>query len=286
MKVSTQAVKSGAIQSNSLYPAAKGKSAKKRAVPAVLTETGDPAEAADEVQGNAAKMIYSILKNEIIRLNIKPGQQVSESDVCRRFNVSRTPVRMAFQRLKDAGLLSIIPYKNTTASLLSFRQVEQAIYLRIAVESMVIRDMIAVMDAVVEEKIRHALRLQEILLSGKCSPGEFFQSDSGLHRMWFCFAGKDGLWKTIQRLSIHYKRFRMLDYGMLDYGTGQNVRLIFEEHRELFRIIQARDAGMVEDFMHRHLYGGIKRIGDRVSTEFSSYFIDKSENLDIKGGLN
>ncbi|GHV94385.1 GntR family transcriptional regulator [Spirochaetia bacterium] len=226
-------------------------------------------------------MIYNILKKEIMRLDIKPGQQVSEGDACGRFNVSRTPVRMAFQRLKDAGLLSIVPYKNTTASLLSFRQVEQAVYLRIAVESMVIRDMIAVMDAVIEEKIRHALRLQEILLSGNFSPDEFNQSDSSLHRIWFHFVGKDDLWKVIQRLSINYKRFRMLDYGM-----EQNIRRIFEEHQELFRIIQAGDAGMVEDFMRSHLYGGIKRIGDRVGTEFSSYFIDKSENPDIKGGAD
>lgn len=226
----------------------------------------DPPERMD----SNSKTIYEILEAEILHLNIKPGQQLSETDVCKRFGVSRTPVRMAFQRLKDAGLLSIVPYKNTTASLLNFKQVEESIYMRIAVESMVIKDMIRLMDPLTEEKIRHMLRRQEILISGEFTPDEFYRNDSALHQIWFRFMDKEGLWKMIQRLQVNYTRFRMLDIVAV-----QNFQELYDEHVELFEIIRQKDVAAVEPFMRKHLNGGIKRLGGRIETEFYAYFSDE-----------
>ena len=92
----------------------------------------------------SSEYMYQVLKNEILTLEIKPGEPMSENDLCKRFGVSRTPVRSALQRLLDAGLVTIVPYKGTTASLLNFEEIRQLIYMRVAVESMVLRDFIDV----------------------------------------------------------------------------------------------------------------------------------------------
>ena len=92
----------------------------------------------------SSEYMYQVLKNEILTLEIKPGEPMSENDLCKRFGVSRTPVRSALQRLRDAGLVTIVPYKGTTASLLNFEEIRQLIYMRVAVESMVLRDFIDV----------------------------------------------------------------------------------------------------------------------------------------------
>lgn len=43
--------------------------------------------------------IYNQLKEEIIDLKIEPGALISENEISRRFEVSRTPVRDVFLRL-------------------------------------------------------------------------------------------------------------------------------------------------------------------------------------------
>ena len=44
--------------------------------------------------------IYQSLRREIINLTFKPGQSVTEEELSKRFQVSRTPVREAFIRLQ------------------------------------------------------------------------------------------------------------------------------------------------------------------------------------------
>jgi len=39
--------------------------------------------------------IYQTLEYEIVTLKIKPGETISENQLCKRFGISRTPVRAA-----------------------------------------------------------------------------------------------------------------------------------------------------------------------------------------------
>ena len=44
--------------------------------------------------------IYQTLEHDIVTLKIKPGETISENQLCKRFGISRTPVRAALQRLE------------------------------------------------------------------------------------------------------------------------------------------------------------------------------------------
>ena len=52
---------------------------------------------------NRGELVFETLKREILDLKLKPGCLISESDICERFGVSRTPVRDAcvFCRNRD-----------------------------------------------------------------------------------------------------------------------------------------------------------------------------------------
>jgi len=216
----------------------------------------------------APAIIYDTLHLEILNLTIKPGQAVVEADVCLRFNASRTPVRTAFQRLADAGLLEIVPYKGAFATLLDFDYIQQMIYLRQAVEAQVLGELIARPDPYVVEKIRYSLRCQNILLSTQFSADEFYAMDSDMHRLWFRHAGKERLWQTIQDFEVHYTRFRMLDIVAV-----QSYRHIVREHEALLSCIEASDRVGASRILDEHLNGGIARLGTRIREEFSAYFV-------------
>ena len=89
---------------------------------------------------NREEMVYQVLKKEILDLELKPGQLIKETEICERFSVSRTPVRDALRLLQEQGFVITVPYRGIYVTLLSLSNIKQMIYMRVAVETMVIRD--------------------------------------------------------------------------------------------------------------------------------------------------
>ncbi|QQO10853.1 GntR family transcriptional regulator [Breznakiella homolactica] len=229
-----------------------------------MADTAAPKELNDN-----SILIFRTLKNEILNLTIPPGTVISENEICERFSVSRTPVRTAFQRLSDAKLIKNIPYRETTVTRINLNHIRQIIYMRIAIESKVIRDFIDQYDPFAIEKIRYGIRKQLVLLGTEFTPPEFYTEDSSFHRIWFRATDKELLWRKIQHAQVHYTRFRMLDIV-----EARKFSAIEKEHEQLFSIIQKKDKDGVEPFMTKHLNGGIQRLGKRIYREFSDYFED------------
>lgn len=220
-----------------------------------------------------SEVIYQTLKEDILRLALKPGQGLSEHELCERFSVSRTPIRNALQRLQSDGLMSVIPYKGSTVTLLDLEDIRQMIYMRASLESTVIRDFMDLCTPLLLERIRYQIRKQIVLLEGNFQAGQFYEMDSQMHRTWFQAIEKERLWQIIQRSEINYTRFRMLDIVVV-----KNFHDIVNEHQELFDIIERKAAAEVEPLMRKHLNGGIDRLGNRVKDELSHYFISHEEN--------
>ena len=84
--------------------------------------------------------IYHILEDEICFLKILPGEALSENQLCKRFGISRTPIRSVLQRLEQNRFVQIIPCKGTIVTTIDPGVVDQFIFQRVAVEGMVFRD--------------------------------------------------------------------------------------------------------------------------------------------------
>lgn len=77
--------------------------------------------------GLSVDEIYQILEGEIVSLEIKPGEMLSENTLCKRFSISRTPVRSALQRLEQNRFVQIIPHKGTIVTPINLHIANQLI---------------------------------------------------------------------------------------------------------------------------------------------------------------
>lgn len=60
--------------------------------------------------------------------------------------------------------MNTIPYSGTYVTLLNLDNIRQMIYMRVAVELMVMRDFMEVATPLLYEEIRHQIRCQELLI--------------------------------------------------------------------------------------------------------------------------
>ena len=220
--------------------------------------------------------IFEEMKKELITLAVKPGERISEAEICDRFSVTRPSVRAAFQRLQDIGLLEVVPYKGATATLIRLSSVYQMIHLRTAVESWILQDFISSRPSpFVLEELEHNLRIQKLHIGeNPVDEKEFFRLDSAMHQFWFEHMRCGEIWNMIQR-DINYERFRMLDFvGTLGY------RDIVGDHEKLLEIIRTGKKDQVVPILAAHLNAGLARMGNLIREDYQNYFVQDEADKD------
>jgi len=231
-------------------------------------------------------LIYHTLADEILQFEHKPGDILSENMLCQRFGMSRTPARSILQRLQENGLVQIIPHKGSIVTKLNYDIVNQSIYQRVAVESMVFRDFILSCSPIDVEKTRFAMqRLEEMADVFFNHPEDFevnrfLRVDFQMHEIWFRATKKRYLWEKLSgSIQASYTRF-----CTLDIIEGSNVRDVLSEHREMLRMIDEKRIDGIEQLFHRHLYGGIRRLSGLMFTKYADYFEPPEEDEDYAEG--
>ena len=75
------------------------------------------------------------------------------------------------------------------------------------------------------------------------------------------------LWSTLQNAHADYSRFRMLDTI-----TSGGLAEVIADHRSLLDAIERCDLAAFEPLVEKHLYGGIRRLGSKLTEEYADYF--------------
>lgn len=217
---------------------------------------------------NRGNYVFETLKKEMLDLTLKPGQPISENEICARFDVSRTPVREALRRLQEQGFVHTVPYTGTCVTRLNLENIRQMIYMRVAVELMVMRDFMKMATPFQLEEIHHQIRLQELLIQQtEFEPEQFYRMDARMHAIWFEATGKEKLWEFIQAQQLHYTRFRMLDFV-----TETDFTRIVREHSQLLKLLEEKKEPELEEALKKHLYISMTRMKYAIEVEYKEYF--------------
>ncbi len=224
--------------------------------------------------------IFKILEQELISLEILPSEILSENALCSRFNVSRTIIRSALQRLEQSGFVEIIPCVGTRVTPINLNAVTEFMYLRIVTETAVLKDFIKNMTPPQLEEIRFHMETFEKAVKdagnlSQLTPEKtsfLLKSDLEFHHCYFRFTGKPLVWDFLTQPHPNYSRFIRLDMM-----GGENIPDVLVEHRVLMDLLDSRNCEAFEEAVSRHLYGGIRRLGPKLySEEYRKYFRDNT----------
>jgi DNA-binding GntR family transcriptional regulator len=83
--------------------------------------------------------VYRALRQEIGRLELRPGERLRLEELAGRFQVSLTPVRHALRRLESEGLVASLPRRGSRVAPLSIEELEEIQALRLGLESFLAR---------------------------------------------------------------------------------------------------------------------------------------------------
>ena len=77
---------------------------------------GGPSVAVGNVKRTLAEELHAQIADEIVRGALLPGSALDETELARRFDVSRTPVREAIRQLAASGLIEARPHRGAVVA--------------------------------------------------------------------------------------------------------------------------------------------------------------------------
>jgi len=82
---------------------------------------------------------YYNIKFQIIIGTLKPGTRLPEEELSKIMNISRAPIREAFNRLEKEGFVTIIPRKGAAVSKITAQTIEDIFEIRESLESLAVK---------------------------------------------------------------------------------------------------------------------------------------------------
>lgn len=200
-----------------------------------------------EAAGALAPQLLRLLREAIVRGELPPSTLLSEAEVARRFGVSRQPVREAFIKLQEAGLLSVRPQRGTVVSRISVDAVMDARFVREAVEVAVVRAAAQARSAALSRRLGELIAAQEEAAEAADAPG-FLRLDEAFHRAMAEGIGRAFAWTALEAIKAQMDRVRFLSFE----GATPLPELI-RQHRAIADAIRAGQPDRAEAAMRRHL---------------------------------
>jgi DNA-binding GntR family transcriptional regulator len=212
-----------------------------------------------------ADEVFETLYHDIVTLRLMPGTKMSEIEIASQFSVSRQPVRDAFSRLGNLGLLLIRPQKATVVRKFSIPEISHARFVRTAIEVEVLRRTILRWPDLDTSHFRESIAQQMAAVEAK-NADRFHELDYQFHKMLCAASGFGMAFTTIAEMKAKVDR---LCHMALEEPTEMEVLL--KDHKGIIAALDADDFPALETTIRTHL-ARLDSVVDRIQSEHSEYF--------------
>lgn len=201
---------------------------------------------------------YLALRASILSGEIPPGEKLVETQLAKKLQVSRTPIREAIRQLQRENLLTAEINGGVKVMVISVIDAEQLYDCRIALEELAVREACHQATKVQIEKIHKWLnKAEQLLESGftqEKSP-EMLELDYQFHLAIVESSGNKWL---IYLLDQVFDKMKLLRVQTTQYNP--RVLEIRYEHRQVYEAIAERDADTAAQLIRTHLLASKKRV--------------------------
>jgi DNA-binding GntR family transcriptional regulator len=213
-----------------------------------MTKKPEVSRSTERKRGSGVKMVYDLLRDEILDLVLSPGSPIDEVQLAERFNMSRTPIREALVRLAGEGLIQTLPNRSTMVSNIDYLNVSPyfdamvlmyRVTTRLAAENHRESDLAVIRGH--QAAFAAAVQAQDALA--------MIATNAAFHSA-IAEAGRNPYFLALfNRILDEGRRFLRLYYQSYEDRLPQRF---VDEHEAMIEAIVARDADTAEQLARAH----------------------------------
>lgn len=221
-----------------------------------------------------AAFVQRALRIAIITHRVQPGEMLSEQEIARRFDISRQPVREAFIKLSEAGLVRVLPQRGTQVARISMSAVDDARFIRQAVEIAIAAEAARQITAEGARALDRHIAEQEAVARREAEAREasrerFYFLDEAFHAELAQIARRPAAWRLLENVKAQMDRVRFLAVELIS-----PLELIIEQHRSIAAAVKAGTAEPASAAMRAHLSAILSELPE-LRRRFAAQFDDE-----------
>ena len=211
---------------------------------------------------NQTSNVYSVLREKILKGELKPAQSITEAEVVQTFGVSRTTAKKAFLMLQSENLIEIKENRGARVRSFNIDEITDFLNVRALLEGYVAEltaptisdETLNMMKAILDEmeKLYHEGDLMQYSEKNKLLHNCIYQASPS----------------RVAADLISDIRTQISRYNFKTILVPGRVRASFQEHRELIQAYSARDPQWAKEVSIRHVNNLLKTLHDNYNILF------------------
>lgn len=191
--------------------------------------------------------LFIQIQKDILSGNIKPGEKLTEQKICKKYNVSRTPVREAFRQLEADGLIENIPNRGAFVIGLTKRDISDLFDLRCIFEMQAVQWAIERMTDEEVDSLRENIEFMEFYTL-KNDVEKVLHFNSIFHDSIYKGTKNRMLYQTLSTYQTYLKHSAPAKTFSDDY-----LKTILLEHRAIFDAFENKNPNVGRIAVEHHM---------------------------------
>ena len=190
---------------------------------------------------------YENIKLQIVRGNLKPGERLLEERLSKVMNISRAPIREAFNRLEKEGFVTIIPRKGARVSKITAQVIEDIFEIRESLESLAVKKSIGKISIEKLEKFEGGLKkfINKPANAENCI--QYLALDKKFHNFLIQNCGNKKLIELLANLQEKIHWLRNISFRRTTFAGSA------KEHLAIIEALKKNDEKVVIKALLQHL---------------------------------
>ncbi|MDY2959618.1 MAG: GntR family transcriptional regulator [Hornefia sp.] len=197
--------------------------------------------------------LFERLQEDILSNNLKTGDKLTESKLCKEYNVSRTPLREALRQLESDGLIETIPNRGAFVAGLSPQDVSDLTELRNQAEISAVRWAIERITEKEREELDETFEFMQFYTHKNDIP-KMLNINKAFHKVIYNATHNKMLIKSLNEYQLYLSYTNPSNYYEPNY-----LREVLYEHREIYNAFLSHDKDAGEAAMRYHMTNSMKR---------------------------
>ena len=224
--------------------AARTKSAK-------VAESAELVDIGDEIaRQSSGQKVYSLLREQILNLDLAPNTELDEVQFSRELGVSRTPIREALIRLASDSLVVLAPNRGARVAPLDLDQVPQVL------EALELYERATTRWAALRRQPHHLDLLEQrnrefAVASETRDPRQIVEANWAFHDAINQACGNKFLAADCSKMLRGVMRLSLLAFRQNGSGLSSYAEVI-EQHNQMIDAIRRGDAAEAERLVYEH----------------------------------